>query len=158
VVQLSYAAVEAALRAHIQAIADLLIRERGSHVDTVEEYRDRWMRGGDGVFRSLKIQQPSLFPDWFAYEGQSHNLPTFASLVEAIKADDVLSPQFGAAVGAADSSQLLDTDRLVRRMIRVLIDTDCYGGQIGFSEGRFKSRWEPTARDLYANTVDRVTV
>lgn len=157
-VQLSYTAVEAALRAHIQAIGDLLIRERGSHVDTVEEYRDRWTRDSDGVFRPEKIQRPSLFPEWFIYEDTSHRLPTFASLVEAISADEVLRPQFDAMVGAASSAERLDVDRLVRRMIATLIETDCYGGQIGFNEDRFQSRWGTTARELYADTVDRVTV
>jgi len=32
-------------RVHLQAVGDLLIHERGSHVDMLEGHRDRWVRG-----------------------------------------------------------------------------------------------------------------
>jgi len=153
---MSSPAVDAALRAHLQAVSDLLIRERGPRVDMRESDRDRWARGSDHVFRPEKPREPSVFPEWYEYEDRSHRLPTFGLLVEAVRADPVLSPQFEASVGAGGSAQRLDFDRLVRRMLRALIDTD--RGELEFREDRFQSHWQALAPDLYADTLNSFTV
>jgi len=157
VVQLSNPTVEAALRAHIHAVGELLIRERGSHVDTVEDDSyDRWGRESDGTFRPTRIRVPVLFSEWSHYQDRSHSLPTFAALAEAISADHVLSPQFPAAISAAGASQTLDVDKLVREMKSALIDTG--RDLLEFSEERFNRQWEAIARDLYADSLNCVTV
>jgi hypothetical protein len=157
VVQLSNPAVEAALRAHIQAIGELLILERGPHVATVEDDSyDRWARGSDGVFRLTRIRVPVLFSEWGFYQDRTHGLPTFASLVEAIAADPVLSRLIPGVVSAASTTQPLNVDRLVGEMKSTLIDTA--RGRLEFSEARFQLQWKAISRDLYSDSLNSVTV
>jgi len=138
----------------MRAVGDLLIRERGSGVDMLEGDRDRWVRSSDGIFRPEKPRHPNL--EWFRYKDRSDHLPTFAPLVEAIRADPILNPQLEAMIGAGGGATRFDVDRLVLVMLRALIDTD--RAALEFREDRFKSRWEAIARDLYANTLNGVTV
>ena len=154
VVQLSSLPVETVLRDHMRAVGDLLIRERGSGVDMLEGDRDRWVRSSDGIFRPEKPRHPNL--EWFRYKDRSDHLPTFAPLVEAIRADPILNPQLEAMIGAGGGATRFDVDRLVLVMLRALIDTD--RAALEFREDRFKSRWEAIARDLYADTLNGVTV
>ena len=149
--------VEDALRNHLRAITELLIRDRGVRVDTFESPYERWVRSPDGYYRAERILETTIASEWGqARQDTSQNLPTFASLTEAIQADPVLRPQFPSMVGAEDVAMRLDVNQLIRSMLTALVDAGA--GELQFSEDRFKSRWETLAGDLYSDTVNSVTV
>jgi hypothetical protein len=120
-------------------------------VASTDWFHDEWLPEADDRFRL--IQTPQLV--WTAgFLKRTRELPSYAAVVEAAKADPVVSAHLNTLVGTFRRAQRLDLDQMTASLLtrpKLAADRVVLDDQKGFD-----SRWDTLARFLESDVVEFV--